>query len=179
MKHLYTVKDSLEIKLIVLYTLQTSSKPLSGSQLTQIILSSAKIDFFEVHQALDFLIMANEVFTYKNMDDIVVFQLTDDGKNTVSHFYMHIPLEIQEYIKHELDSLFIMQRKERQLTAIPVPINHNEFVAQCRLCDNDLPLLEMSFYAGSLNDAKKMCENFKSNTTNIYETLLNMLTEKQ
>lgn len=176
MKHFYIIKDALEIKLIVLYVLKESPVPLTNAQLTHIALSSAEINFFEVYQALEFLILAGEVYTYKSMDNTIVYQLTDEGKQTASHFYMRIPLEVREYIATEMDDMFSELRKAKQLTAIPVPLGHNEFAAKCQICDNDLPLLEMSFYAGSLDNAKKICKRFKAEHSLIYDTLLSMLT---
>jgi len=176
MKHFYNIDDTLDIKFIVLHVLHESPKPLTGQQLGHIVLSGADMNFFEIYQALEFLIMADEVYTYKGMEGASLYQLTERGKQTASHFYMRIPLEVREYIKHAIERMFADMRKARQLTAIPVPVGLSGFAAQCRLCDNDLPLLEMTFYAGTLGDAKKMCKRFMSGNAQIYETLLGMMT---
>jgi|GEM_PF-3085995 len=175
MRHFYKIDDALDIKLIVLYTLRESPKPLTSQQLAHVVLSGADINFFEIYQALEFLIMADEVYTYKGMEGAALYQLTDQGAQTAIHFYMRIPLEVREYLKHELDTMFAEIRKARQLTARPVPVGLHDFAAECRLCDNDLPLLEMNFYAGTFDDAKKMCDRFLEGHSNIYETLFKMM----
>ena len=179
MKHFYSIDDTLDIKIIVLHTLREAPKPLTGQQLAHVVLSGADINFFEIYQALEFLIMADEVYTYKGMEGTVLYQLTDQGEQTATHFHMRIPLEVREYLKHELDTMFAEIRKARQLTARPVPVGVHDFAAECKLCDNDLPLLEMTFYAGTFDDAKKMCDRFIEGHADIYGALFQMMVKDE
>lgn len=176
MKHFYKIEDSLEIKLIILYTLNKANKPLTSSELTHTILGSAKIDFFDIHKALDFLSEADEVFSYTE-DEKTLYALTDDGKVCANHFYNIIPLEVRTYIDDCLKTLFDEEKQKKQLTAEPVPIDYNSYTANCSLSDGDVNLLSISVYAGNEELAKKMCKSFKANAAELYDIILKMLTK--
>lgn len=177
MKHYYKIEDSLEIKLIVLETLYQAKKPLTAPQLTHIILGSAKINFFDVHQALDFLLHTNEIYCFRDMEEKKVYALTEEGRVCVKNFYEKIPLAVREYLQESLNAMFQAERQARQLTAKPVPIHYNEYEAQLGLCEGEVPLLHLTLYAGDEALAKKMCQNFRDNAAAIYDTLLELLTK--
>lgn len=176
MKHLYRIDDPLEIKLIVLHTLSEASVPLSKTQLTDLILGSAEINYFDLQAALDFLLDAKEVYTYQSMEDVFVYDLTKEGQASAQHFFMRIPLEIREYIADGLAALFAQQRQQRQLSAEVYPVAYNSFSAKCSLRDSDVPLLELTFFAGDREHAKQICDNFKADSAKIYQGILTLLT---
>lgn len=174
MKHFYKIEDSLEIKLIILYTLNKASKPLTSSELTHIILGSAQINFFDIHKAMDFLAEADEVYSYSE-EEKTYYALTDEGKICANHFYNIVPLEVRTYIDDCLKSLITEEKKKKQLTAEPVPIDYDSYIARCSLSDGEVKLLELSLFAGNEDLAKKMCKSFKANAAELYDIILKML----
>lgn len=177
MKHFYKIEDSLEIKLIILYTMNKAQKPLTVSELTHIILGSAKINFFDIHKAMDFLTEADEVYAITSEDEKVYFALTEEGKICANHFYEIIPLEVRNYIDDCLKTLLKESDEKRRLTAIPVPVDYESFNAECSLSDGDINLLNLSLFAGDEELAKKMCKNFKTHAVELYDIILKMLTK--
>lgn len=177
MKHFYKIEDSLEIKLIILYTMNKAEKPMTSSELTHIILGSAKINFFDIHKAMDFLSDADEVYSMTSEDGNKLFALTEEGKICANHFYDIVPLEVRNYIDEGLKSLFKEEEEKRSLTAVPVPVNFDAFNAECSLSDGDIKLLNLSVYAGDEELAKRMCKNFKANSFELYDIILKILTK--
>ncbi len=176
MKHLYKIEDPLEIKLIVLHALIEADKPLTIPQITEIALTSAEINYFDLLSALDFLVGAKEIYTYKSMEQKLVYALTAEGQTSAQHFYMRIPLEIREYVSQAISDMFASERKRRQLTAKVVPVNYNQFSAEMHLLDHDLPVLELRFFAGDMDHAERICERFKNNSADIYAGIAALLT---
>ena len=177
MKHFYKIEDSLEIKLIILYTLNKANRPLASSELTHIILGSAKINFFDIHKAMDFLTEADEVYSMTDEDNKELFALTEEGRICANHFYDIVPLEVRTYIDECLKSLYKEDEEKRRLTAVSVPVDVDAFNAECSLSDGDIKLLNLSVYAGNEELAKKMCKNFKANAIELYDILLKILTK--
>ena len=175
MKHLYQIEDPLEIKLIVLHTLSQAPQPLTMTQLTDLILNSAEINYFSLLSAIDFLIDVKEVFTYKSMEDTYVYELTKEGQSSAQHFYMRIPLEIRDYIAEGIADLFELQRQKRQLRTEVIPVSYHTFSAKCELCDTDLPLLELTLYTGDRKQAEQVCKTFQKHHANIYHSIVSML----
>ena len=177
MKHFYKIEDSLEIKLIILYTMNKADKPLTSAELTHIILGSAKINFFDIHKAMDFLTEADEVYIINDENNQAYYALTNDGKVCANHFYDIIPLEVRNYIDDCLASLFKEHEEKRRLTAETVPIDYESFNAKFSLSDGDIKLLDLSVFAGDEELAKKMCKNFKENSVELYDIILKILTK--
>ncbi len=175
MKHFYKIEDSLEIKLIILYTMKKAERPVTVSELTHVILGSAKIDFFDIHKAMDFLCEADEVFSITEEDGSVYFSLTDEGKVCANHFYNIIPLEVRNYIDESILALFKETDEKKRLVANPVPISYDTFNAECSLQDGDIKLLDLKLYAGEEDTAKRMCRNFKENAAELYDIILKIL----
>lgn len=177
MKHFYKIEDSLEIKLIVLYTLKKAARPLAVPELTHIILGSAKINFFDIHKAMDFLSEADEVYAQNDENGNVFYALTDEGAICANHFYDMIPLEVRDYIEQGIETLFDEEKKKRSLTAEIEPVDYDKFCAKCSLSDDNIPILNLSLYAGNEELAKRMCKNFKINAAELYDIILKMLTK--
>lgn len=176
MKHLYKIDDPLEIKLIVLHTLSQAGRPLSKTQLTDLVLSSAEINYFDLQGAIDFLLDVKEIYTYKSMEDIYVYDLTQEGHESAQHFATRIPLEIRDYIAEGLAEMFEAQRQKRQLSASVLPVSFNTFCAKCELHDNDVPLLELTFFAGDRQHAELVCKTFREDSARIYRDIVALLT---
>lgn len=177
MKHFYKIEDSLEIKLIILYTLSKAEKPLTIAELTHIILGSAKINFFDIHKAMDFLSEADEVYVQTDENENIFYALTDEGRICANHFYDIIPLEVRTYIEQCLQTLFKEEKQKRSLSAQIEAVDYDKFCVKCSLSDNDISLLNLSVYAGDEELAKKMCKNFKKNAAELYDIILKMLTK--
>lgn len=175
MKHYYKIEDKVEIRLIILYTLMRASRPLTAYEISHVVLGSAIIDFFDIHDALAFLTDAGEIYMLRDIDDKIIYSLTDSGKLGAENFSDKIPLQVKEYTDDCLSVLIKEQKKQRSVIAKSVPINFSEYNTHLELNDGDNTLLSMDVYAGDESSAKLMCKNFKRNTNKICDLLFNML----
>lgn len=176
MKHYYKIDDPVEIRLIVLHTLAKAKRALTAYEISHIVLGSAIIDFFDIHDALAFLTDANELYMFKSMEEKTLYALTPSGEAGADGFSSKIPLEIREYIDECIDELFKEQKQKDTIIAKSVPVNFDEFEAHLQLNDGNTVLLSMNVYAKSNELAKKMCKNFKSNPSRIYDAVIAELT---
>lgn len=177
MRHYYKIEDEVEIRLTVLYTLLKSRRALTAYEISHIILGSAIIDFFDIHEALSYLTDAQEIYTLRSMDDKILYALSASGKAGAEGFCQKLPLEVREYIDECLDELFKEQINRDRLKAKSVPVNFDEFEAHIELNENRHTLLDMHIFAGDEKLAQKMCRNFRKKSVKIYDTIISMLTE--
>ncbi len=175
MKHYYKIDDKVEIRLIILYTLSRASRPLTAYEISHVVLGSAIIDFFDIHDALAFLTNAGEIYMFKDMDDKIMYSLTESGKLGADNFSDRIPLEVKEYTDECLTQLIKEQKKQNSIIAKSVPVNYDEYNAHLELNDGKYTLLSMDIYANDEELSKLMCKNFRKNTNQIYDLILNML----
>ena len=171
MKHYYNITDSVDIKFIILHVINEYGKAIGQNKLTRVIMESANINFFEYTEALEFLANTNQIFRYESDTKELLHDLTDEGRATAKNFSSWIPLEVREYITDEFRRISETEWCERQVTATPVPVNHREFMAQCSLRDNDLLILDMSLFAGSLDSAEEVCRRFRERHDEVYEAV--------
>lgn len=177
MKHYYKIDDPVEIRLIVMYTLAKSQRALTAYEISHIALGSARIDFFEIHDALAFLTKAEELYVFKSMEEKTLYALTPSGQTGADSFAVKLPLEVREYVDECLDELFKENEKRNSVSAKSIPVNFDEFESHLELKDGKTVLLSMNVYAKSDELAKKMCKCFKRNSTKIYDTIINMLSK--
>lgn len=176
MKHFYKITDPFEIRVTVLYTLSKAQRALTAYEISHIILGSAQIEFFDIHDALSFLTEAKEIFPFRSMEDKTLYSLTESGTAAAKSFAPQVPLEVQEYIDDCIAALFDEQKKRNALVAQSIPVSFDDFAAHLELKDDTLSLLSMTVYAKDEDLAKKMCKNFRNNTAKIYDTLISLLT---
>ena len=179
MKHYYKIDDPFEIRIIILHTLKEAARALTPYEISHIILSSAIIDFFDIHNALDFLVGADEIYMFKSMEDKTLYALTNSGKTSAESFLSQIPLEIQGYINECISSLFEQQKKNDTLVAKAVPVSFEEYGAHLEMRDEKLSLINLDVYAGDEKLAKKMCKNFRRYSTEIYDAIISVLTKDE
>lgn len=175
MKHYYKIDDKVEIRLIVLYTLSRSSRPLTAYEISHILLGSAIIDFFDIHDALAFLTDADEIYMFRDTDDKLLYSLTPSGKLGAESFSDKIPLEVKEYTDECISELVKEQKKQNSIIAKSVPVSYDEYNAHLELNDGKRNLLSMDIYANDEKLARTMCKSFRKNTNQIYDLILNML----
>lgn len=176
MKHYYKIDDKFEIRLVILYTLFSAKRALTAYEISHIVLSSATIDFFDIHDELDFLSGAGEIYIFKSMEDKTLYALTREGETGAENFLEKIPLEVREYVDECISSLFEEQKVRDSLIAKPVAVNYEEFEAHLELRDDKKSLMSLNVYAGDEELAKKMCKAFRGNSAQLYDTIINILT---
>ncbi len=177
MKHYYKITDPFEIRISVLYTLFRAQRALAAYEISHILLGSAKIDFFDIHDALAFLTAAKEIYQFKSMENKTLYALTESGAASAQDFSAQVPLEVQEYIDECIAELFAEQEKQNALIAHSVPVSFDEYAAHMELKDGKTSLLSMTVYAKDEALADKMCKSFRKNTAKIYDTLIALLTD--
>ena len=179
MKHYYKIDDPFEIRIIILHTLKQAQRALTPYEISHIILSSATIDFFDIHNALDFLVNADEIYMFKSLEDKVLYALTDSGKISCDNFMSQIPLEIQSYISECITSLFEEQKNDDIIISKSMPINFEEYAPHLEMRDGNRILMSLDVFAGDEKLSKKMCKNFRLYNTEIYDSIISILTREE
>ncbi len=174
----YMFTDPTDIRFVILLTLSLSTRPLSDSEITEIILNNTSINFFDLEEQLDALVTLKEVEKESYSDRQTVFLLSSDGKKTIHFFYKKVPFSVREKLKESVQELLKKEDIKKQVTAEVIPVNFDEYAINCTLNDAGLPLLSFVMYAGSQETAKKMAAHYQKHADEIYQTLLNSFVEK-
>lgn len=169
------IEDELMIQFIIMYALDKSDEPIAYSDLLNVIQTNCEISFTDMQLGLDNLVQTKHVTVIKVSDILSVYKITEKGKNVIEFFYRQIPLIIREPIDKSIKQLYIEKRRNDAIQATIEPINKREFMANCKLCDDDkMTMMELSLYAGGRNDAERMVRVFKNNALDIYNSIIKM-----
>ena len=85
-------------------------------------------------------------------------------------------------IKLKVDTSFGNEIKnvieQEAITAEYVPIGNDNYTVTCKINENNNCIFEVSVFAGSREEAKKIVDNWKENAYRIYPEILNSLNNK-
>lgn len=163
-------------KLIVLYLLSEIKMPLSLSQITQIILERGYTDYFSMQQYLNELVGADFI-TKSTENNISCFNISEKGLQTLEFFASRIPTTIRTELDGFIQSNWRKLRSQLDIFAEYIPTKEHEYIVHCKVIEDHAPLMELHFTVGSKKQAIEMCENWKSNSSQLYSEILTILSK--
>ena len=169
-----TDKNNLaENKVLILYILIKLDKDITNDGLYKIVSSINSLNYFYFQQTLKDLVDTNLVGYTK--DDETVVKITYEGKNAYSLTKNLLP----GLIKLKADSIFEKElasiEEESSIVAEFIPENENEYTVKCKIIENNDTIFEVKTFAGSRDRAKKICDNWNNNATEIYPKIIDIL----
>jgi len=168
------IDDSVIIQLIILYALSKAKHPINKAQLDKLVLENCIINFVDYSIAIENLEKLNYIH---EIADEGVYRLTDDGLQAVGFFKEKIPGYVRESIKESVSHMFREERKKNSVKASLLPYSEHEFMAKCVISEGDKPLMNLEFYAGTREEAKKVCSAFKKNSDIVYQAIIRAFNE--
>lgn len=163
--------DEYETKLIILYSIHNLKHSPPYHLLSQVVTSSADINFFEIQSYIEELVELKSIEEYV-INGETVYSLTQSGVEMCEFFASRIPASIRERIEDSALEINNDKSQENKIYANYIPINELEYKVNCGIMENNVRLLDFEMYAGSKERAKKICEYFKENTKDFYMSLV-------
>lgn len=172
------IEDELMIQFIIMYALRGADEPLAYSDMLNVIQGNCEISFTDLQLSLDNLVKTGHISESKLSDILSVYDITKKGINVIDFFYSQIPLIVREPMDKSIKELFLEKRKREAVRADIMPINREEFNAECSLYDDDRNLLmTLQLYAGEREEAERIAEFFKANWENVYSGVISLFDE--
>ncbi|WP_294152950.1 DUF4364 family protein [uncultured Clostridium sp.] len=161
-----------ENKLLMLYVLKSIHEPISNTQLTEIILENNFINYFTFQQYLSELEDAKFV-EYHKTNDKNLLVLTKQGDTVLSLFKSRLsPAKIgiiDQYIKEKIESI----KKELTIHADYTLGDNDSFIVDLKAVENQSLLMELKLSVPSKNQAISICNKWKNNPSDIYNSIIN------
>lgn len=162
-----------ENKVLILYILNRLDKDITNDGLYKIISSINGLNYFYFQQTLKDLVETNLVGYTK--DDDTVVKITSEGKKAFELTKDLLP----GIVKLKADSIFDKEladiKEEASVVSEFIPKNENEYTVRCKIIENNETIFEVETYAGPRERAKKICDNWNNNATQIYPKIINLL----
>lgn len=163
-----------ENKLLLLYILKALKRPISNSQLTEIVLENNLINYFTLQQYLSELI-ASGFSEYEEINEKKLLMLTKKGETVLSLFKDRIsPSKINildNYIKETIDSI----KKELTIQSDYTLVTDSNFLVDLKALEDNSTLMELKISVPSKSKAVSLCKAWKENPSDLYNKIINVL----
>ncbi|NLM35603.1 MAG: DUF4364 family protein [Clostridiales bacterium] len=165
-----------ENKLILLYLLDRIGIHITRNQLTEIVLENNLVNYFLLQQYITELEASKFIETI-NKDKTKVLSLTKQGKNVLSLFISRIPKDVIEKIEKYIGDKIHNIKKELFLHADYTIEQNNTFIVNLKAEENEVTLIDIKVNVPSKKHAIDLCQNWKSNSSKIYNDIMKILLE--
>lgn len=163
-----------ENKVLILYILNKVAEPVTNDGLLRLVLTVMDINYFYFQQFLIDLIEKKYVISYVK-DGKTVYQISESGKETLELTTNIIPGIIKLKADISLSDELKESAQEESITAEYTPKSENEYTVTCKINEKSSCIFEISVFAGSRDEAKRIVDNWKENAYRIYPEILNSL----
>ncbi len=172
--NLGTSRELAENKLILLYIIDSIRIPISNLQITRIILENKFMNYFLLQQFLNELCESN-LLSSSIIENKTSYTITQNGKQTLDFFIKLIPVGVKSRIDSTISTIRKNIKNETLLTADFTPKSENEFLVNCKVHEDNFPLIELQITVGTKGDARTICENWEKHSQSIYPEIINSL----
>lgn len=168
------LKNTTEIKILVLYLLMNISEPLPASQLANLLHLNGIANTFEITDAFDQLSKSGLIDEPEEFSEC--FIINDKGRDAGQTLQSRVPFTVRE---KSLTLAKKMLERNRHIKETDIRIDRTEdgvFIT-CAALENDKKVMSFTLQAADDDMALLMKENFLDDPALFYRTLIDMLTK--
>nr|MBP3599289.1 DUF4364 family protein [Eubacterium sp.] len=169
------MKEALTIyKLIILYTLNKVDSPLTLGLISDYIIDRGYTNYFNVQNAFAELMDA-ELISASQTYNTSHYSITEEGRQTLELFQNQLSHEIrgeiEQYLRENKQSI----AKRMNVVSDYTRSENGEYLVTCSLIENGHVLLETKISIPSEEDAIKICDNWRTNSDELYSLTIKTL----
>ena len=161
-------------KLMILALLQRSHAPLTGPQLSDFFLEKEYTNYFTVQEALhelDESAFIKKEATHSNTH----YSVTPAGAETLSFFSDKLSPGIYEDIQEYLNANQLAIQEAAAFLANYYKAPGEQYAVRCQLKERGNSRIDLTVTVPSREIAQAICENWKKQSTDVYEYLMDLL----
>lgn len=161
-------------KLIILYMLDSSERPLTNSQIANFMLDYDYTTYFHLQETLTDMV-ETQLASMNNVNGTSYYRLTEKGATTLSYFTYEISSAIKEEILEYLKSHGAGLRNQSSVLAEYYKDADQEYTARCLVKERGATLIELTLAVPTEEAAKSICQNWKDKCQDVYSFLMGNL----
>lgn len=165
-------------KIILLYILDNSSKPLTLNQIVKFCEEFDDITYFDICGYMEELEASNYI-TQNLVDDTTYYEPTELGTSTLKELLELIPGVNLYNLKKMVNKNIVEIKTDYSIDTLIIPIKSEEYKVSCYIKDGNDELVNITLYAGNKDQAKTISKNWSQNAEEIYTELLKLMTNEQ
>ena len=168
------LKNTTEIKILILYLLMNIGEPLPASQIANLLHQSGIANAFEISDAFAQL-SSNELID-EPLEFPGCFMINAKGRDAGQTLQSRVPFTVRE---KSLTIARKMLERNRHVKETDISIDHTEdgIFITCAALEGDKRVMSFSLQAADDEMALRMKENFLDDPAATYRALIDMLTK--
>lgn len=168
------LRDKADIKLLICYLLKNLGRPLTRTQINEILQQDGIANYFELNGAISELISGGQVIT-SLLDGDEEITLTGKMEHQIRLIERDLPKSIREKAVASALTVLTRERIERESKVEVIELEHGYHV-QFTVMDMDTELLKITIYVADDSQIEIVKKNFFKNVVSIYSGVISSLT---
>lgn len=162
-------------KIIILYILNNSDKPLTIEQIVKFCEDFEDITYFDIFDYVEKLNLSGYIDTVIE-NDTKLYKINPCGSATLAELLELVPGVNLYNLKKMVSKNMIKVKKEHTINTQILPSKDNTYKVSCYIKDGNDEIINISLFAGSKEEAIKISQNWDKNSDKIYDLILKGLT---
>ena len=163
-------------KIIILYILDNSKKPLTTEQIVKFCEEFDDITYFDICIYIEDLKKNGFIEEVKEEANIL-YKITLEGFNTLKELLELIPGVNLYKLKKVISKNIVEIKTEDAINSTIIPIKEGEYKVSCYIKDGNDELINITMYAGDKEQAKNISKKWAERSEEIYSKLLELMTD--
>ncbi len=169
------LRQQPEIKLLVCYILKTIDKPLTRTQINEILQEYRIANYFEVNGAISELVCGGQVSSEISDGDELI-TITSKSKIDVARIERSLPRSIREKAVNAALKILARDRIKKESNVQVEKLPEGGYHVSLEVFDMDTQLLKITLYVADERQTEIVKENFYNNAVSIYSNVISSLT---
>jgi len=170
-------REKAENKVLLLYFMNRVRIPVSNMQLTRIMLENRFINYFLLQQCIHEMQKDGLILT-ETRENIDYYTPSPEGLKMLEMFIDLLPAGLMARLDENIDSIRSFMRLETSVEAEYTLENEDEYEVRCKILEDFKPLIDIRLSVGSREDARSICNNWKTQAKEIYPEVIAVLLGK-
>lgn len=168
----------IEKKIILLFLIDKMDIPLSNSQIAQFAMEENFMNYYTVQQYLNEMVDIGYLDRLQD-NNSTRYTITEDGLTALDVFIKNVPISIRNRIIKYVSEHRKIVKQDYEITANHFfDYNNNEYIVKCAIYEDEMMLMEFNLSVVTKEQALAICNNWKSNVSNLYGQIINTLLKK-
>ena len=173
MENIGYLRESLDIKLLVLFALNRLTRPVSMLALSDLILGESTVNYFDYIDALSSLVKTGHVMELEEERYII----TSKGIRDLEQFETRIPYTVRLRVGSAAERIARVLQRDAMVQVSHDMRPDGSAAVHLNLADGLGPILGIELIAGNEKQAETMERKFHKNAEELYGRIANMLLE--
>lgn len=169
----YYFSNSIDLKLIILFIAENFKRPVTISDITDVVAETEFADYFPVAQGFSELLSSSLMIPAVQNGRYIV---TSRGHEAYDLFSSDIPYTVKKTLLEVISKTRLAEAEAKSVTAEYKPNRAGEYELFCEISETGIPFFSFSLTLPTLDSAKTAAAKFKKNADKIYAELIKDLT---